>query len=67
MRSLLRSALARLTTRQMMVLAGVLLAADLGIPDPIPFADELLLGVAVLLLARRRQLAAVQNRPSPET
>lgn len=55
MRSLVRWALARLSTRQMMALAAVLLVADLVIPDPIPFIDEALLGLAVLLLARRRQ------------
>ena len=54
-RPLLRWALARLTARQMMALAAVLLVADLVIPDPIPFVDEALLGLTVLLLARRRQ------------
>jgi hypothetical protein len=45
----------KLSTRQMMALAAVLLVADLVIPDPIPFVDEALLGLTVLLLARRRQ------------
>ena len=37
---------------QLLLLAGALLFADLLIPDPIPFLDELLLGVITYALAR---------------
>ncbi len=37
---------------QLLLLAGALLFADLLIPDPIPFLDELLLGVLTYTLAR---------------
>ena len=37
--------------RQLFLLAGALFLLDLLIPDFIPFADELLLGLLTLLLA----------------
>ena len=37
---------------QLLLLAGALLLADLLVPDPIPFLDELLLGVITYSLAR---------------
>ena len=37
---------------QLLLLAAALLFADLLIPDPIPFLDELLLGVLTYALAR---------------
>ena len=37
---------------QLLLLAGALLFADLLIPDPIPFLDEVLLGVLTYALAR---------------
>jgi len=33
----------------------VLLGVDLLVPDPMPFADEMLLGLGVLLLSRLRK------------
>ena len=50
----MRWALSRLSTRQMLGLAGMLFVADLVVPDPIPLIDEALLGLTVLLLARRK-------------
>ena len=47
----------------LLLITGGLFALDLVIPDFIPFADELLLGLGTLILARwkdRRQL------PSPQ-
>lgn len=37
---------------QLLLLVGALLFTDLLIPDPIPFLDELLLGVLTYALAR---------------
>lgn len=37
---------------QLLLLAGALFFADLLIPDPIPFLDELFLGVLTYALAR---------------
>ena len=50
--------LARLRSWQLFLLAGGLFAADLVVPDPIPFLDEIMLGLSTLLLARwiRRHL-----------
>ena len=40
---------------QLFVLAALVLAADLVVPDPVPFVDEILLGVLTVLLARWRR------------
>ncbi|MBE9548884.1 MAG: hypothetical protein IMF09_05695 [Proteobacteria bacterium] len=39
------------------ILFAVLLGVDLLVPDPMPFADEMLLGLGVLLLSRLRKPA----------
>ncbi len=44
--------LSRLRSWQLFVLAGVLFVADLLVLDPIPFIDEIMLGLATLILAR---------------
>ncbi len=44
--------LSGLRSWQLFVLAGALFVADLVVPDPIPFIDELMLGLATLLLGR---------------
>ena len=44
--------LARLRSWQLFVLAGALFVVDLVVPDPIPFIDEVMLGLTTLLLAR---------------
>ena len=44
--------LSRLRSWQLFLLAGGLFAADLLVPDPVPFIDELMLGLATLLLGR---------------
>ena len=48
---------ARLSSRTLTALVAVLFAVDVIVPDPIPFADELLLGLATVLLSRRRERA----------
>jgi len=37
---------------QLFAVAVGLLAVDLVVPDPVPFVDEVLLGLAAMLLAR---------------
>lgn len=44
--------LSRLSYPRLFVVAAVLFGLDMVIPDVIPFADEILLGLATLLLAR---------------
>ncbi|MDP6581675.1 MAG: hypothetical protein QF681_13560 [Vicinamibacterales bacterium] len=44
--------LTRLRSWQLFLLAGGLFVADLLMPDPIPFLDEIMLGLATLLMAR---------------
>ena len=47
--------LSKLGSRTLMTLCAVLFAVDLIVPDPLPFVDEILLAVATIMLARRRQ------------
>lgn len=42
----------RLSFPRLFVLAGALFLLDLAVPDFIPFADEILLGLGTLLLSR---------------
>jgi len=52
----------KLRFRQLFFLTGALFIADLFIPDFLPFADEILLGLATLVFANwkdRRQTAEV--------
>jgi hypothetical protein len=53
MRGIIQRILARLSRHQLAVLTGVLLAVDLLVPDPIPFVDEIVLGLLTLVLSRR--------------
>jgi hypothetical protein len=41
--------------RQMAAVTGVLFLLNVLVPDPIPFVDEVLLGLVTLLLARRKE------------
>ena len=43
---------ARLKSSQLLWLVGGLFILDLFIPDPIPFVDEIILGLLTLLIAR---------------
>jgi hypothetical protein len=49
----------RLRFPQLFVLAAVLFVADLAVPDLIPFADEILLGLLTTMLGALK-------RPEPE-
>ncbi|HJN45453.1 MAG: hypothetical protein CL477_16200 [Acidobacteria bacterium] len=44
--------LTRLRSWQLFLLAGGLFVTDVLVPDPIPFIDEIMLGLATLLMAR---------------
>jgi hypothetical protein len=57
-------ALSRLGSGTLLALCAVLFAIDLFVPDPLPFVDEIILGVTTLLLARRRR--ASTQRPFPD-
>ena len=59
----------RLRFPKLLLLTVVLFVADLFIPDCIPFVDEILLGLAALLLGMLRTSAneAVKNYTSPST
>lgn len=50
--------LSRLSYPRLFVVAAVLFGLDMVIPDVIPFADEILLGLATLLLARWKKPGA---------
>jgi hypothetical protein len=54
---------ARLRFPKLFALSAVLFAVDLVLPDLIPFADEILLGLATALLGtwRRRKHAAPRD------
>lgn len=50
--------LGKLSFPRLFLLSAILFLLDLALPDFIPFADELLLGLATLLLARWKKPAA---------
>lgn len=47
--------LGRLSYPRLFVLVAALFLVDLAVPDVVPFADEILLGLGTLLLARWKQ------------
>jgi Family of unknown function (DUF6116) len=47
----------RLRYPRLLALTAALFAADLVVPDVVPFVDEILLGLATALLATRRRRA----------
>lgn len=51
---------ANLRSSYLLALVTALFVLDLLVPDALPFVDEILLGLATLLLARRKT-----SRPSP--
>ena len=52
----------RLTSWQLVTLVALLFVFDLFLPDPIPFVDEIFLGVLTLSLARWKQRRAERER-----
>ena len=55
---------AQLKSWQLLAFVAALFVLDLFLPDPIPFVDELLLGLLTLLLARWKQRSGAAPEPS---
>lgn len=55
--------LGRLSFPRLFLLSAALFFLDLLIPDFIPFADEILLGLGTLLLARWKRVPGPGNPP----
>lgn len=47
--------LSRLSYPRLFVVSAVLFGVNLLIPDPLPFIDEILLGLATVMLAKRKR------------
>ena len=58
--------LGRLSVPRLFLLSAVLFVLDVLVPDVIPFADELLLGLGTLLLARWKKPAPGKDKTVPE-
>ena len=60
--------LGKLSYPRLFLVAAVLFVVDLVVPDVVPFADELLLGLGTLLLAnwKRRKEPSAEARPPIE-
>ena len=60
--------LGKLSYPRLFLVAAVLFVVDLVVPDVVPFADELLLGLGTLLLAnwKRRKEPSSEARPPIE-
>ena len=60
--------LSRLSFPRLFLLAAALWAVDMVVPDFVPFIDELLLGIATLLLAsfRKRKAPDLDTAKSPQ-
>ncbi|MEM7582881.1 MAG: DUF6116 family protein [Acidobacteriota bacterium] len=65
----------QLKSSQLLLLVASLFAIDLFIPDPLPFIDEVVLGIVTLLISRwhsRREAEGVHddarysNKPPPK-
>lgn len=58
--------LSRLSYPRLFMVVGVLFFINLLIPDPIPLVDEVLLGLATLMLAKRKRAPKPDgNAPRP--
>lgn len=47
--------LGRLSYPKLFMVAAALFVANLFVPDPLPFVDELLLGIGALMISRRKR------------
>jgi len=61
--AIVRRLAAKLRYPRLLALTASLFALDLLVPDAIPLADEILLGLATVLLATRRRAGSA---PTPE-
>lgn len=59
--------LARLERPLLFKIAAGLFLVSLFVPDPIPFLDELLFGIATLLLTRQKAIDAPTTPPPQES
>jgi hypothetical protein len=57
--------LEKLSSPRLFLLVGLLLFLDLLIPDVIPLVDEVILGLATLLLARWKKDKPELEHPTP--
>jgi len=58
--------LRRLSYPRLFVLTALLFVLNLLVPDPLPFVDELLLGLVALLLAGRKRREQTQPAHAAE-
>jgi hypothetical protein len=58
----------KLSYPRLFLLTAILFVVDLVVPDVVPFADELLLGLGTLLLAnwKKRKVPAAGDKPPIE-
>ncbi|MEM7351949.1 MAG: DUF6116 family protein [Acidobacteriota bacterium] len=59
----------RLKSSQLLMLVSSLFVLDLLIPDPIPFVDEIILGILAILVGRwqeRRATPPESSKPPPK-
>ena len=54
--------LGRLSYPKLFLVALALFVANLFVPDPLPFVDELLLGIGTLMISRRKR----RREPGPK-
>ena len=54
----------RFNPKQLMILTGMLFLVDLFVPDPLPFIDELILGLMTYLFGMWAARRAKQNPPT---
>lgn len=47
--------LGRLSYPKLFLVAAALFVANVFVPDPLPFIDELLLGIGAMMIARRKR------------
>jgi len=65
----LRRLVKRFKSSTLLVLVGSLFVLDVFIPDPLPFIDEIILGILTILIARwqsRRTEPAPAPKPPPK-
>lgn len=56
----------KLSSRALTLVMLALFLADVAIPDPLPFIDEIVLGIATILLARWQSRRAEPDPPAPK-
>lgn len=60
-----RKAVEKLSTSQLFWFVTVLFLVDLAVPDPLPFVDEVLLGLVSILVARWQLSRATTDDEEP--